>query len=566
MSYRNLVSHFIHLHLVFSLLLLIPHGTLANEPDKATKPNTSHVAFAGGGWRAHIGHSAWTMALLQEKDHSLADAFANVGTISSNSGGSWYSTMLMFSPSFNDAIQQANAIEKWPENGATATGWLGQQKRLFEKADCPVKTGDLYTICVFNEYAGGVLGASYWHKVIANLVYRETPIDSKLNGQRQAWAANKTLLLAASMLTQQAVISHDGLDEQYYQACFAPSKPKTRGSKGARCTQSNTKAVVSPVTFSSLPADSQDTPLPFFRALKPEQVFNVGYSEAAYFLPKRAKTQLANPVQTDTLPVIVAASASSAATGFAASKLVSGSWAESLLASDEAINFQVTGGLEHYDAHDMSVKELASKKIIQVADGGAVDNSAVAQLVAYLQHNEKGHDFNIVAFDNVQTLFKTKGGIEIGVDFANLFGEGVWNGDQICSGQNGKGDCVTTPKLQVFEKAALDNAKLTWQASKETSSNSADAGNDHKKILYTQLKVTTVENSEYGIKGGLTGTLHAFTAAWSDANTAPKNSQQDFDAYAEMLSFIASGLQIAGADGVKGIQYLQNAIDGDRSH
>jgi hypothetical protein len=53
------------------------------------------------------------MALLNNGNKTLDEVFTNVGTISSNSGGSWFSTMPMYSDDFINAIEAANAINNW---------------------------------------------------------------------------------------------------------------------------------------------------------------------------------------------------------------------------------------------------------------------------------------------------------------------------------------------------------------------------------------------------------------------------------------------------------------------
>lgn len=82
------------------------------------------------------------------------------------------------------------------------------------------------------------------------------------------------------------------------------------------------------------------------------------------------------------------------------------------------------------------------------------------------------------------------------------------------------------------------------------------------ELIYTRYNVTTVDNANFGITAGSSGTLHAFTAAWSDADTAPQNKalDKDFKAYAEMLSFINQGLQIKDKQGNSGIGFLRQAF------
>ncbi len=120
-----------------ALVLLYAVGCSSPDPSPppAEAPYSVHVAFAGGGWRAHSAHAGWTMSLLNGGSNNLKDVFTHVGTVSSNSGGSWFSTMLVYSDSFVTAIEAQDAIHTWPNSGKSATGWLGQQQYLFDQAD-----------------------------------------------------------------------------------------------------------------------------------------------------------------------------------------------------------------------------------------------------------------------------------------------------------------------------------------------------------------------------------------------------------------------------------------------
>ena len=72
-----------------------------------------HLAFAGGGWRANSALSGWTVALIEKGKYQLQDIYGKVGIVSSYSGGSWFSTMLMFSGDFINEIESLNAVNIW---------------------------------------------------------------------------------------------------------------------------------------------------------------------------------------------------------------------------------------------------------------------------------------------------------------------------------------------------------------------------------------------------------------------------------------------------------------------
>ncbi len=544
-----------------ALVLLFAVGCNSSDP-VAPSPHSVHVAFSGGGWRAHTAHAGWTLSLLEGGSKKLEDVFAHVGAVSSNSGGSWFSTMLMYSGDFVTAIEATNDINTWPVTGEDATGWLGRQQYLFDQADCGDLSGNEFLTCVYAYYTGE--DPSYWHKVVEDLVFRDCPITVPLSGKRQTWAEGKPLLLAATMLTTEAVLGEEDGDKQYYQACLSPSTPILNGDSGASCSDGTGAAPdVTPVTFSSMPGGSTYTAPPFLPAAGAGtngSHFNLGYTESALSSPATATATIENPLVNDLVPVVTAAAASSAAGGFAASGVVSGNWEEAYLASNEALNFQLAGDMRHVVANGMTVEALAAAKIVQIADGGPVDNSGVAQLVSFLQLNNQADGFNIVAFDNVQVLY-TPGAAaaNVGIDIAFLFGEGLLQGNRFCSGAKGSGTRITLPNLQIFEIDPLTSPpELTWS----TAAGDNNPPNLVHELIYTKYTVTTTDNPTLGVAAGTTGTLHAFTCAWSDADTSPQNSTQDgdFKTYADMLSFINTGLQTANAQGQTGRKYLQDAL------
>jgi len=515
--------------------------------------NQVHIAFAGGGWRAHTAHTGWTLSLLDGGNKTLDDVFTNVGTISSNSGGSWFSAMLTYSNSFVSAIEAQNAINTW-----SSTGWLGQQQALFDAASCHDLSGYAFTACVFAMYGS----ATHWDSVVENIVFKDYPLgmNMTLNGTRQSWATDKSILFASTMLTSNVVLNEEGItegyDKGYYQACLSPATPILDGYSGASCSD-GTVNEVTPVTFSSIPSSSGFTAPPFLPAAGTganPSVFNLGYSQNALVDPTTATTTLQNPIATDQVPVVLAAASSSAAAGFAASEAVSGDWQLSYTAEDTALSFQlVNSKAEFIDASGLSIQDLADQKVVRLADGGPADNSGVAQLVSFLQLNNEADGFNIVAFDNVQDLYITGGAAaDVGPDIAYLFGKGLCDGTKFCSGVGCNGTCINVPELQVFDQSSLLNTPVTWSAS-------TGAPPLVQKLIYTKYAVTTVDNSTFGTTKGSTGTLHSFTCVWSTADTEPQNKTQDgdFKAYAAMLSFINSGLQEKNGEGLK---YLKDAL------
>lgn len=156
---------------------------------KSELPNDIHVAFAGGGWRAHTGHSAWVMSLLTANKNSpggslssvsgnpksLESAFSNVKTISANSGGSWFSTMLMYDADFVNEITSSEAMSNWgsTDNTNPMQGWLGKQKNYFEahQGICDTEDPFLQKICMTMDYLSAATIAFSWDDLVKNAVF-----------------------------------------------------------------------------------------------------------------------------------------------------------------------------------------------------------------------------------------------------------------------------------------------------------------------------------------------------------------------------------------------------------
>lgn len=531
-------------------LLLISCGQDTSQEDvtlEASPTNTDvHVAFAGGGWRAHTGHSAWTMSLLDNGKVSLADAFTNVKTVSSNSGGSWFSTMLLYSKKFTDDIQAVDALSNWSIKGK---GWLGEQKYLYSNSGtfCEALSGDKYLACVANKYAS----ATHWKEFIEKVVYNGYSLDTtKLSDPHLAWAKDKSLLLAATMLTNNVVLNEKLTYLRYYQTCKSPSTVVFGGEGGSSCTPDNLPDVT-PVTFSSLPVSSAYKPRPFLPELGTGSgalQFNLGYTENGSYDIDKDTTSIRNPIDVSDVVVMTAASTSSAAAGFGASYNVTKSWLTSYAAYDLAISYSLKDSKASYQStSNMSYDDLLNGKMVRLADGGAVDNSGVAQLVGFLQQTGQDNNFNIVAFDNVQGVLFANGEntSPVGQDIAMLFGEGLCPNITFCSGASCFPTCVAIPQSQIFESAALQSTPTTWSY--------ATGSGVNQMLIYTKYEVTTKDNPVYGIKANSKGTLHAFTCVYGQANTAPQNlvGKGDFFTYEDMLQFINEGLNYgANKDGL----------------
>jgi len=571
----NIKSRLKKIECLLLTLLILPlvigcneHKTTSSKhhsPHPSVSPSEQvHVAFSGGGWRAHTGHSGWIMSLLQDGAINLETAFKNVHTISSNSGGSWFSTMLALSDNFVAEIEAKDAISQWKE-----TGWLGKQHAIFRDTPGCDHFYDIsyeYLLCVLNANSTKSVD---WAATVKDVIYKGYPMDSAtLSGKRQKWAEDKALLIAGSMLTGNVVLneygedySHDHSKYQYYQACHSPATPKMGNLRlGASCTNATGKfREVTPVIFSGLPKDSPHKAPPFLPGLKDDESFSVGYSEVILVNPVVATTTISNPIDNSHVLAINAAASSSAALGFLSAVReydLKWWWAEADGVKELAPSFSLSGPAKLTSTAKLTAQELADKKIVRIADGGPVDNSGVTQILTYLQANNESDNFNIVAFNNTDKIFPAAGSnadvkARVGVSIANLFGIGVCSEDKnmFCVGGCGLlGEmmgCVYVPQLQVFEEDALFDTAPIWHKK-----------DGNMELIYTKYTVTTIDNHDFGITGNVTGVLHAFTCITPDVNIVP--TAKDFTDYEKMVPFIYNSLNEASEG--DGLRHLKKAF------
>lgn len=577
-----------------------PQSEPAPPPSVDEAPATLHVAYSGGGWRTHTAMTGYIMALLDKggaERWSLEEAFSNVGTVSSNSGGTWFSTMLAYSDAFAMKIE-AGDVGGWSTSG----GWLDRQLALFAEADstgeCSDDHGPDYIKC-FVEYFSSSHDSEaylYWNGVIENLVFEPfsmaktlaaTPLSARADSSNglPTWAKSKALLIAGSMLTNQVVLNATGSiagTNQYNQICGGQTQPvmnsTTSGAKAETsfCAETEPEmpavpSYVTPVSFTSQVSGYQ--PLPLF--LVEGRTFQAGYTQQSMDATALTTKIEAPAAATDTVLVLTAAATSSAAAGAAASygvldynvkyhnfKPDPSAWDEAYYADALALRFNLNSLTYSQPGTSLTLQQLEEGPYVQIFDGGPTDNSGVAQLIRYLQLNGEDDGFHIVSFDNVTLPWTPKEGTHktpVGINTAYLFGEGLGMNTkttpttkEFCSGQF----CVGVPDLAIFDNATLGNTAAAWSHSPA----SVPAGATHA-FYYAPYEVVTVSNPTFGITPGSHGTLHVFTTAWSDAATEPTNAKDKDtgltprEAYPQMLTALYDALVSSG-----GLPYLQKAF------
>lgn len=362
-----------------------------------------------------------------------------------------------------------------------------------------------------------------------------------LGDARQDWATDKSLLMAATLLTDKVVLDSGFIRDVYYDAMLSGS------GYGEEID-------VYPVMFASVEAGKTTPP---FLSAGAIDITYAATDDPIEPLP----VNIMDSLSSDSVPVLRAAAASSAAVGATASYGVLRAnfepeelllWEAAYEFSELAVSFKLTSPLEGGTPKG-SPGDVADDKFARLADGGYVDNAAVAQLVSYLQANDEASDFQIVAFDNVTTLFSPQNTtqanpLSVSVNFAILFWEGP---KEACCAS---GVCVQVPARKVFDVVApgtFEGTKPIWS----WTDPSVGGG-----LTYTQYKVKTFDNPAFGVKAGSQGVLHVFTCVWPDAGTAPEDGARDFNAYEAMFAAIGDGLTSKGNEG---LNHLQGALAGE---
>ncbi len=565
--------------LAVSLACRAPNTTDDKGPGSTGPTGDVYVALSGGGWRTHTAHAGWTIGLLDNQamgpQQTLDQIFTNVLAVSSNSGGSWFNMMLAFSDDFRKQIESKNAASTYLMD---SSGYFLSEKMTIqsfpETDECDLWSSwpQIFFLCVVGEGIGAPLD---WDALIRNVVFEPFSMSSRLTGTtlgggpHQAWANGKALLVAATMLTNEVVLTGSNLGDKYYYS--APNLGVLN---------------VVPATFSNLTPPAGPNFLPSAPA-----PFDLTYSNTVWLGHPPRATAKGNHGNLDssTIDVITAAAASSAAAGFVASRGINennGSFLKDVPLSDWEIAFEADELALFFNLPDPTDPKArltrsstapqsndqtnASQRFVQIADGGPLDNSGVAQIVSFHQKkNGAPTPFTIVTFDNVQEIYTPnrsgRSFSPVGIDIAALFGAGFTDlGDKkegFCTAASkpSKGFCITvvdrsaTPLVspQVFDTAGI-GVDATWTYTIDAQ----------HQLIYTRYSVTTVDSPLMGVRSGWTGTMHAFTCQWADAGTTPwttskngKLGDEDWKAYAAMFEAIQTGLKTKG-----GLKHLRAAL------
>jgi hypothetical protein len=390
-----------------------------------------------------------------------------------------------------------------------------------------------------------------WHRLVHQVVYEPLELETELAGltltsPHLPWAADKSLLYAATLLTDEAMLAYDQ-DAYLYWGIYASlnASPSVPAQKG-----------VTPIVFTSSGASNQ-----LSQPALPAGPLSITHTETGL----EPVTSPVGQVRTDGVTVLDASIASSAALAFGASYGMLETLADSTLASaglmaptwfmsgfappadiiDDRIEFRPEGRIfsDGGEVGYQTLSSLAERRTLRLGDGAYTDNSAVTALVKHIQENQHG-DFELITFMNNTSPEVLLGGFEIPESIRDLFASpddlpelGVMN---FCASP---GNCVLTPSNHVFTPTSWLEAELLWSYE--------EAG---IRLKYFRVPVETQKNDTYGIEAGRRGVLHLFVHS-TDRTSALPTDQDQLDAYQDVYRVTRSGIATQG-----GAAHLQAAF------
>lgn len=569
------------------------------------------MSFSGGGYHAHAGASGVIMSLIDRMRNEQSNASAdigmceitkNVGAFSSNSGGSWFLSQAAYTDKFLQSLEEPDAWKAYTEPG----GYFGEANKYistlqWNSAVCDPLNNELikrfypnaYSTCVTDLQAGDSYlkfllssGDANWHRLAEEAVFGKKFFDASwhtmaaqangpLLGTRQNWTKNKSLIFASGLLTQQPALKMPTLGIDTLNIASLEGYQRNTLVPGA-----------APVMFTVLGSSSDRYP-PMLPGGDTILKYGEWDTRSEKFIEKADLQQtLPQFANYENIKIIdVAASSSAAGAGFIdisnmRESNLPGPLASTLDNFAPAFTFIDPEGATYVDdVGSRSLDKISQQKLVRLADGGFVDNTAVAYMVRYLAENNKlpaDEEFNILAMDNYPAPrledANSKAQFPTGPDIAALFGYPDPKNDTRTSTMFTKFKYTglvphifdASPYFQEKSYGRVPTKDADWcgwiepeqanqgsESTGETKCVILNAGGapdpDGKKcniyISYTHYKVTLLDNEYFGITGGATGNLHVFSVLGEKTGVVPSSKFQ-----ADCYSKLMTGLHQAVAD------------------
>lgn len=609
---------------LFAALYLLAPAHAAAEEEPALDI-TRAVSFSGGGWSTHTASSAWLSGLLAAGQQglvptaSLQSIFRHQELIGGISGGSWFVTMLAYSPTFAAALDAAPTVDDWfgPD------GYMGTQTQAFEalrpKAKtnleallqyfCPLwesaATCKLISAAIVEllfEYDQGLFApgliflASLWEgdfaegptwEAAVQIVYdyadelprfRSTAFQG---GARAPFMGEQDVVIAGAMGTSIEVLNAAG-SVNFFQSNNLSVFP---GS-------SEQPPVVGPIPVAFVDPGFPDgttelRTLDFLPSGAKELLYQSDSTgeEIRKTLPGRVNRDQVSIFDVGMVSSAAAAAASSEALVLEAIKnLIGLVMLQTNLASRvtdaQALGQTIASGFSVFmrraaigarvDAEDRlvvgdldpaaDIAQLSEERALGLYDGGYVDNLAAAYVLKQIQlaHNPDGF---------VLTLFQNGGDMGDAKETAKMLAQiGDQRGAVLPLSSDvlnlfGRPDYLnpgTTVPLSMFGLEIKTSSPAIFDA--HAWLNAAPVWvyqpNEDFRLSYYRLAVETIDNPHFQIEGGHHGTLHLFTNQDAKTSAAPFTAEIS----AEYLNlFATTRAAVLG----EGYQYLAEALNAD---
>lgn len=608
---------------LLTALLVIPPAQAALDPDQASDI-TRAVSFSGGGWSTHTASSGWLSGLLAAGQQglvptaTLGSIFAEQDLIGGISGGSWFLTMLAYSPAFASSLEAAPDVDDW----FGPNGYMGAQTQTFEALMPKVKTNLqalLQAVCpsyisaancqltsaaiveVMFQYDKGLLApgliflASLWDgdlakgptweaavRIVYN--YREQLANFRatafVGADRVAFLGNQDIVIAGAMGTAIEVLNDAGAGNLFqtnnlsvYRA--STDQPAIKGpipialvDPGVTRDGTARPAVnFLPSGAKALRYYSDSTGIELQQSL-PAQVNIDGIS---IFDAGMISSAAAAAVSSETLVLEVARHLIESAltqANLSSSMPSSNELAQTLFAPFSVFmrraaigarvdteNRLVVGDLDA----NADISQLSDERALRLYDGGYVDNLAAAYVLKQIQVAHNPDDFVLTLFQN--------GGMGDAAATAELLAQIGDSAGQVLPLSTdvlnlfGRPDYLnpgTTVPLSMFGLSITTSSPAIFDARawKDAAPVWVYQPSEDFQLIYYQLQVQTIDNPHFKIAGGHRGTLHLFINQDAKTSAAP---------FTERIAEEYRNLFASTREGVleEGYQHLAKALNAD---
>jgi hypothetical protein len=546
--------------------------------DQVDTADMVYLSFSGGGYHAQTAGAAWVMGVTDRIDGDVDEMMENVGGISALSGGTWFLTLLAYSPRYLESLEAPDASSTYATPGSGSYFDAVMNQRSFgglEDVDLYDRQKDILALIRWlNSEDSSSQPEAGWQKFVDEGVYLkgdstwdlyEELKNETLDGpdSRNAWAASMPLLFTSSLLTEQPALSRPGpLGVNTLTVAY----PTMSGFY-----KNNIPPAAAPMIIAAMGSSSLDAP-PLLPGAGNSSDFEATYS--VYPSTDSTTTQFAAATDQGGFGILQTGSVSSAAVGNFVDVPVLEQVISALPIGDQLRNLAAVGVAKSLGAlapaYNLSSPmteitpadlpktpaELASERVVRLADGGITDKSSVASIMTLLATNDLDDGFNLLFFDNrpggfMKSTARPTGGDQntfyTGVNAATLFGfKQIWDSTpgysrEVCPLP---GICWEGVSPHIFDNEPNPGDYVYWKTDAdgslapvkppvlvETVRGSAEC---NSKASYLRYEVTTIDNPLFNVKGGKKGTLHVLVARADQKPGIPEK----FNCFQPMVDWI----------------------------